>query len=148
MKAKMITGTALAVLFVFGFGGMVDHVSANQSQKNESTQTQSNSGMMGGAMMGQGMGQNQGMMSGGMMGTMGQMTTHHQQMSGLMNKLMENMTAIQNEKNPEALKTKLAEHQKLLEQMSGQMMQQGNRMQMMSGEVKQQCPGGADRSKP
>jgi hypothetical protein len=59
------------------------------------------------------MGQGQGMMGGGimMMGMMGQMTTHHQQMTELMNKLMQNMTAMQNEKDPAALKAKLAEHQ-------------------------------------
>jgi hypothetical protein len=83
-----------------------------------------------------------------MMGMMGQMSTHHQQMTGLMNKLMESMAAIQSEKDPEALKSKLAEHQKLLDEMRGQMMQQGKMMQMMSGQVKLQCPAGGDSSKP
>ncbi len=50
-----------------------------------------------------------------MMGmTMGQMTVHHQQMTETMNKLMQSMTAIQNEKDPAALKSKLAEHRALL----------------------------------
>ena len=97
--------------------------------------------------MGQGAGQGQGMMGGGMMGMMGQMTTHHQQMSTLMNKLMQSMAAIQNEKDPEALKSKLAEHQALLSQMHSQMMQQGNMMQMMSGQIKQSCPGAGDTAK-
>ena len=97
--------------------------------------------------MGQGAGQGQGMMGGGMMGMMGQMTTHHQQMSTLMNKLRESMTAIQNEKDPEALKSKLAEHQALLDQMHSQMTQQGKMMQMMSGQIKTNCPAGADVSK-
>jgi hypothetical protein len=147
MKTKIFTTAALAVLFVLGIGGAIQHISANQAPKADSTQGQSNSGMMGGGMMGQGMGQDQGMMGRGMMGMMGQMNTHHQQMTGLMNKIMEGMAAIQSEKDPEALKSKLAEHQKLLDQMRAQMMQQGNRMQMMSGQVKQQCPGSADSSK-
>ena len=36
----------------------------------------------------------------------------------------------------------------LLNQMRGQMMQQGNMMQMMSGQIKQSCPGAGDTSKP
>jgi len=82
-----------------------------------------------------------GMMGGGlMMGMMGQMTTHHQQMTELMNKLIQNMAAIQNEKDPAALKAKLAEHQVLLEQMRDQMTQQGGMMHNMSGQLQQSCP--------
>jgi hypothetical protein len=67
-----------------------------------------------------------------MMGmTMGQMMAHHQQMTETMNKLMQSMTAIQNEKDPAALKSKLAEHRALIEQMQSQMMQQGGMMQNM-----------------
>lgn len=143
MKTKILTTTALALVFAFGIGGVLQHVSANQATKDDSTKNQSNSGMMGGGTMGRGMGQNQ-----GMMGMMGQMSTHHQQMTGLMNKLMESMAAIQSEKDPETLKSKLAEHQKLLDQMRGQMMQQGKMMQMMSSQVKQQCPAAGDSSKP
>ena len=43
------------------------------------------------------------------------------------------MEAIENEKDPAALKQKLAEHRKLMEQMHGQMMQQGGMMHDMSG---------------
>ena len=74
------------------------------------------------------------------MGMMGQMTTHHQQMTELMNKLIQNMAAIQNEKDPAALKAKLAEHQALLEQMRDQMTQQGGMMHHMSGQIQQSCP--------
>jgi hypothetical protein len=84
-------------------------------------------------------------MSGGMMGMMGQMTKHHQQMSDLMNKLMESMSAIQTEKDPEALKSKLAEHSALLKEMHDQMMQQGTMMQNMSGMMKNMT---GDDSKP
>jgi uncharacterized coiled-coil protein SlyX len=96
------------------------------------------------------MGQGQGMMGGGagggmmgggmMMGMMGQMTTHHQQMTELMNKLMQSMTAIQNEKDPAALKAKMAEHQALLDQMRDQMGEQGGMMQNMSGQMQRSCP--------
>ena len=97
--------------------------------------------------MGQGAGRRQGTMGGGMMGMMGQMTTHHQQMSTLMSKLMESMAAIQNEKNPDALKSKLAEHRALLDQMHGQMMHQGKMMEMMSGQVNANCVARGDAGK-
>ena len=64
-------------------------------------------------------------------GVMSQMMTHHQQMTETMNRLMQSMTAIQNEKDPAALQSKLAEHRALLEQMRSQMMQQGGVMQNM-----------------
>jgi hypothetical protein len=139
MKAKILTSTLLGVtLFAFGSGFTARRSAANQTQQDQTTQGQANSGMMGGGMMGGGQ---------GMMGMMGQMTTHHQTMSTLMNKLTESIAAIQNEKDPEALKSKLAEHQALLNQMHGQMMQQGNMMQMMSGQIKQSCPGTGDTAK-
>jgi uncharacterized membrane protein len=94
-------------------------------------------GMMGGGMTGGGtMGGGKmpgGKMNGGMMGMgmMGQMRAHHQQMMDLMNKLMESMTAIEAAKDQATLKAKLAEHRALLEQMHGQMTQQGCMMQQM-----------------
>lgn len=107
-------------------------IGALAQQQGQTSPTQPNSGMMG---------QAQGMMGGGMMmGTMSQMMTHHQQMTELMNKLTQNMTAIQNEKDPAALKAKLAEHQALLEQMREQMTQQGGMMHNMSGQVQRSCP--------
>jgi hypothetical protein len=146
MKTKIVTSTFLAAaLFAFGIGASAQRSTGPQTPQDQTAQGQSNPGMTGGGMMGQGSGQGQGMMGGGMMG---QMTTHHQQMTGLMNKLMQSMTAIQNEKDPEALKSKLAEHQALLDQMHGQMMQQGRRMQMMSGQMKQNCPGAGETAKP
>jgi hypothetical protein len=144
MKTKILTGSLLAVaLLAIGFWAVPQRLSANQTQ-----QDQSNQGMMG---QGQGQGmmnQGQGMTGGGMNGMMGQMTTHHQEMTTLMNKLMESMKAIQTEKDPAALKSKLAEHQALLEQMRGHMMQQGKMMQMMPGQVKQSCPGASEPAKP
>jgi acyl transferase domain-containing protein len=127
MKTKVIATTTLAAVFAFGVGGALQHVSANQTPKDDSAQRTPNSGMMGG----------------GMMERMGE---HHRQMSGLMDKLMASMASIQSEKDPEALKAKLADHQKLLDQMHGQMMQQGDRMKMMSGQMKQQCSDAGDAS--
>lgn len=88
-------------------------------------------GMIGGGMM-------------GMMGMMGQMGAHHQQMVENMNKLIQSMSAIEAEKDPAALKAKLAAHRALLEQMRSQMMQQGGMMQhmqeMMGGSANNQPP--------
>lgn len=149
MKSKVLTVMFVAVAtIVFGIGVAARRSPGEKTQEAQTNQSQSNTGMMGGGMMGQGAGQGQGMMGGGMMGMMGQMTTRHQQMSTLMNKLMQSMAAIRSEKDPEALKSKLAEHQALLDQMRGQMMQQGNMMNMMSGQMKQNCPGASQPTKP
>lgn len=133
MIPKMITASILAVILsVFAVGGLTR--SSGQNSRDQSTQDQSKPEMMG-----------QGMMGGGMMG---QMTTHHQEMSTLMNKLMQSMTAIQNEKDPTALKSKLAEHNTLLKEMHDQMMQQGTMMQNVSGEMMKSCPTGNDAKPP
>jgi hypothetical protein len=148
MKSKVLTSTFLAsALLAFGVGAAAQHShdhSQDSAQQAQSAQAQSNSGMTGGGMMGQEAGQGQGMMSGGMMS---QMATHHQQMSELMNKLMQSMAAIRSEKDPEVLKSKLAEHQALLDQMHNQMMKQGKNMQMMSGQMKQNYPGAVETPK-
>jgi hypothetical protein len=104
------------------------------AQQQGQTSSQANS-----RMMGQGQ---------GMMGMMGQMTTHHQQMTELMNKLVQSITAIQSEKDPAALKAKIAEHQALLAQMRDQMTQQGGMMQNMSGQIQQSCPMTGNASPP
>ncbi len=124
MRYKMLAVAGLASILALG---------AAAQQQGQTTPSQPNAGMMG---------QGQGMMGGGMMGggTTGQMMAHHQQMTELMNKLMQSMTAIQNEKDPAALRTKLAEHQALLAQMRDQMTQQGGMMQNMSGQAQRNCP--------
>jgi len=141
MKTKIVTSSLLgAALLAIGFWAAPQRLSANRAPQN-----QSNPGMMG---QGQGMmNQGQGMMGQGQ-GMMGQMTTHHQEMTTLMNKLMESMKAIQGEKDPAALKSMLADHQALLEQMRSHMTQQGKMMQMMPGQVKQSCPGASEPAKP
>jgi hypothetical protein len=87
--------------------------------------TEPSPGMMGRGMMGQGM--------------MGPMMSHHQQMSELMNKLTQSMAALESEKDPAALKSKLAEHRALLEQMRTQMTQQSGMMQRMAAQAGN-CP--------
>ena len=158
MKTKILTGALLVpVLLAFGIRALPQQPTPSQTQQGQTAPCQQIQGMMGqGKMMGQGMmggsqgmmGQGQGMMGGsqGMMGggmpmMMGEMASHHQQMTTLMNKLMQSMNAIQNEKDPAVLKSKLAEHQALLEQMRGHMVQQGKMMQVMPGKANPNCPG-------
>ncbi len=132
MKHKLITASILAgALAVFAVGSTFAQHDEHHPQ---TSQDQSQPGASGGMT-------DHGMMGGDMMmGMMGQMATHHQQMTSLMNKLMDSMKAIQGEKDPAALKQKLAEHQALLEQMRGQMMQQGGMMQHMQQELPKNCP--------
>ena len=102
--------------------------------KDQATQDQTKPGMMGQSMMG--------MMQ--MMGMMGQMTAQNQDMSEMMKKLIQSMTAIQSEKDPAALKSKLAEHAALLDQMRSKMMQHGDMMRKMSGMIPAMMSGMMD----
>jgi hypothetical protein len=86
--------------------------------------------------------------SGGPM-SMAAMGARHQQMVELMDKLMQSMSAIEAEKDPAALKSDLAAHRVLLEQMHSHMMQRGAMMQQrgampdmprMGGSVNQAPP--------
>jgi hypothetical protein len=85
-----------------------------------------------------------GMMSGGMM--MNQMMAQHQDMSQLMSKMMQSMTAINNEKDPGKLKALLAEHAALMDQMRSKMTGQGNMMQNVMSQMRN-CPGMSDAAK-
>jgi hypothetical protein len=134
MRIELTAISALALILAASTIGGAAHSSPQTSQGQNAQQSQP--GMMG-----------QGMMGGGMMGMMGQMTSHHQQMTTLMAKLMDSMAAIQNEKDPAALKAKLADHAALLKQMHDQMMQQGNMMQSMSGRIRANCPAAVDNGK-
>ena len=131
----------MAVLSLFGVGA-----AAQQAQIPSQGQTNQNQSAPVVRGTGKGMMGTQG--AGRMMGTMNQMNAHHQQMSDLMNKLMQSMAAIQNEKDPAALKAKLAEHSALLKQMHDEMMQQGTRMQSMPGMMMQNCPMASGDAKP
>jgi len=78
---------------------------------------------------------------------MGHMMIQHQEMSQLMNKMMQNMTAINNEKDPAKLKALLAEHAAFIDQMRAKMMGQGRMMQNMAGQMKS-CSAMSDSGKP
>lgn len=128
MKSIGVVALA-AVISAFGVGALAQQQQRSASEpSNQPSPTQSSKA---------------GMMGGGMMGMMGQMGNHHQQMVENMNKLMESMSAIEAEKDPAALRAKLAAHRALLEQMRGQMMQQGSMMQHM-----QQMMGGSGNTQP
>jgi hypothetical protein len=83
-------------------------------------------------MQGMGAGPMGNMMSGGGTGQMGEMMSRHQQMMSNMSKLMQSMAAIEAEKDPAALKAKLADRA-VLEQMRSQMTHQSEVMQQMMG---------------
>lgn len=85
-----------------------------------------------------------GMMSGNMM--MGQMMAQHQDMSQLMSKMMQSMTAMNAEKDPAKLKALLAEHAALMDQMHSKMMSQGSMMHDMDGKMKN-CGGTGESGK-
>ena len=108
-----------AVISAFGAAAVAQQQQGSSSEP--SSQPSQNQPCQPGTMGG-------GMMGGGMMGQMG---NHHQQMMDNMTKLMQSMSAIEAEKDPAALKQKLAAHKALLEQMRSQMMQQGSMMQRM-----------------
>ena len=69
-------------------------------------------------------------------------------MSDNMSKMMENMAAMQNEKDPAKMKSMMAQQSAMLEQMRSQMMKQGGMMQNMSGMMTKSCPMTGDDAKP
>jgi hypothetical protein len=126
MRHKIITASVLAVaLSTFAVKGAI--AQRDEQQPQNQTQDQAKSGMMGGGMMGM-MGQmNQ------MNHTMGQMMAQHQQMSDMMTKLMQNMKAMQNEKDPAKLRAMMLDQQMMLDQMRTHMMEEGGIMHQMMG---------------
>ena len=120
MKDRTLMASfSLAILSLFAVGAQAQHAQHHPSTQN------SCAGMMGAGMMGKGeMGK--GMMGQQMMGK--SMMACHQQMQKLMDQLMQNMTAMENEKDPAARAKLMSEQHGLLEQMRGDMMQQGKTM--------------------
>jgi hypothetical protein len=115
---------ALAALAVFTTLAM-----AQQSDSKDKTGPMPGGPMPGGPMPG--------MMSGGMM--MNQMMTQHQEMTDLMNKMMQSMKAINDEKNPANLRALLKEHDDLMDQMRAKMTGEGKMMHNMAPQMKN-CP--------
>ena len=104
---RIISASLLAVaLSIFAVSGAI-------AQHNQS-HDQSGAGMMG--MMGQ---MNQ------MNHMMGQVMNQHQQMSDMMTKLMQNMSAMQNEKDMTKLQTMMKDQRMMLDQMRSHMMEEG-----------------------
>ena len=137
--AVTVLAGALSVFVVVGM--------AQRAQENPSAQSQQNPGMpgmMGGGAMGQGSmmgGQGQSMTGQSMLGqSMTKMMAQHQQMTELMNKMTQSMAALQAEKDPKALASKLAEHRALLEQMRTLMGNQGGMMNQAAQQFAQGCP--------
>jgi len=124
MKAIAVVALTLTIS-AFAVGGFVQRPAQGQTSQAQAQQSMPRMmQQMGGGMMGSGTGTT---------GQMGQMMNRHQQMMGNMSKLMQSMAAIEAEKDPAALKAKLAEHRALLEQVRSQMMDQGEMMQQMMG---------------
>ena len=122
MKAIAIGALTLA-MSALAVGGLAQRATQDQSPQSQ----QPTPRMM--------QGTGPGIMGGGKgtVGQMGQMTNRHQQMIENMSKLIQSMAVIEAEKDPAALKARLAEHRALLEQMRSQMMHQGEMMQQMMG---------------
>jgi hypothetical protein len=62
--------------------------------------------------------------------------------------MIENMAAIQNEKDPAKMKAMMAQQNTMLEHMRNQMMQQDSAMQNMSGMMMKTCPMMGEDTKP
>ena len=121
MKAIAVAALTIA-LSVFAIGGLAQRPAQDETSQPEAHQARPS--------LMQGMA---GMMGSGTPGQMGQMMNRHQQMMENMSKLMQSMAAIEAEKDPAALKAKLAEHRALLEKMRSHMTNQGEMMQQMMG---------------
>jgi len=117
---RTLVTLASATLAVFATLGM-----AQQTDSNDKTGHGPMSG--GGEPM-------SGMMSGGM--RMNQMMGQHQGMSDLMNKVMQSMKAMNDEKDPSKLQALLKEHAALMDQMHAKMMGEGKMMQNMAAHMK------------
>ena len=138
MKHLILTSAVLAAMLAsFSVGTLAQHEEHHPQDQATQPQTQgapaptpagpSAPATMGSGMMG--------------MGAMGQMMTRHQQMNETMTKIMQSMAAIENEKDPAALKAKLAAHRALIEQMRNQMMEEGGMMQQMQNMMQQMMGG-------
>ena len=84
-----------------------------QESRDQTIQDQSKPGVPGGTIMGPGMN-----------GMPSHMMARHEEICETMDKLMQSMTAIENEKDPAALKSRFAEHRALLEHVQDQLIQQ------------------------
>lgn len=117
-------GMLVGILAVFAAGAVAQH--EEHHPDSQATQPQAQTATQPGAA-------GSGMMGGGMMGMMmNMMMGQNQQMSATMNKMTENLAAMQNEKDPARMKSMMAQQSTMMQQMRDQMMQQSGMMQGMS----------------
>ncbi len=116
-RRTVLASLSLAALSLFAVGAQAQHAQHHPSEQNSGT------GMMG-----------QGMNEGGAMGQ--DMMAHHQEMQKLMDRLMQSMTALENEKDPAARSKLMAEQCALLAKMHREMVQQGK----TTGGLMENCP--------
>jgi hypothetical protein len=113
----LIASFSLAVLSLFAVGAQAQHAQHHPAGPTFGA------GMMGGGMMGQGL--------------MGQkMMAQRPAMQALMDQLRQNMTALENEKDPSARAKLMAEQCALLGKMHSEMTQQGQ----ATGGLMENCP--------
>lgn len=108
---------------------------AQHSQHHPEQTTQPEQQMGGSMMMHQGM--DQGMMPGPMM--MHHLQAQDQEMQELMDHLNKNLSTLENQSTPEAMKAGLAEHRSLLEQLQGKMNERHHMMEQMMKQM-EHCP--------
>jgi hypothetical protein len=106
-----------APLAAFAIAGSARH--PTQESRDQTIQDQSKPVVPEGTIMGPGMN-----------GTPSRMMTRHEEICETVDRLMESMTAIENEKDPAALKSRLAEHRALLEHVRDQVIQQSMMYEM------------------
>jgi hypothetical protein len=112
MEYKRVVVLILAApLAAFAIASSARH--PTQESGDETIQGQSKAGEPGATIMGSGMN-----------GMSSRMMTRHEEICETMDKLMQSMTAIENETDPAALKSRLAEHRALLEHVRDQVIQQ------------------------
>lgn len=111
--AVLILATPLAA---FAIASSARH--PTQESRDQTIQDQSKPGEPGGGM------------GSGMNGMPSRMMTRHEEICETIDKLMQSLTAIENEKDPAALKSRLVEHRALLEHVRDQVIQQSMMQQM------------------
>lgn len=132
MKHTILKMGMVALMLAAFTGGAVaqheEHHPEGQATQPQATQPKTENSMQPGTA-------GPGMMGGMMAMMMGQ----NQQMGDMSNKLMQNMAAMQNEKDPAKMRSMMAEQSAMMQQMRDQMMQQRGMMQNMSG-MMSNCP--------
>lgn len=115
MKHKRITSLLLAAFFLFATGATAQHSEHHPSQTTSKADSQASSAMV----------------------------AHHQEMERLVNQLLQNFAALENEKDPEIMRSKLAEHRVLLKQLQSKITRCSEMMEKTGKQGKHSCMGGS-----